>query len=205
MTDTAVRVIPPGDYPLTPTGAVLLAETQQNLAQARLLLAERDHMLARYCETIDEAREERQSAMQDVLDAQATIATQRERIEELTADRDELRGKLTALFANVPSCAVEALPAASGDPSQYRQTDSDNVRSCTCHLSEALNPCPRQYAYTECLATAAGDAAVLGTGVLQVADGEARRVTLDEFQKPSDAPAFPANALRGGDGIYRGG
>ena len=98
-----------------------IAALRRELAQARLLLAKRDHMLARYCETIDKQREELRIANETI----ALVAMQR---------------------------------------------DS--------WLREAKRLRPDLYP--------------IDTGCIAIVHGAVW-------------PAFPANALRGGDGIYRGG
>jgi hypothetical protein len=224
-----------------------LAQVRETAATTQLLLAERDHMLARYCETIDAQREKLRIANETI----ALVTMQRDSwMNEAKRLRPDLYpvdtgflatvrvgrptvAELDALLNSEDDRAIEILPDGSiraidpgaellpyrppspefaklvADKARFEKLVAETVqvadtRECTCHPSEALDPCPRQYAYTECLAAAAADAAMLGTGVLHVVNGEARRVTLDEFQKPSDAPAFPANALRGGDGVFRG-
>jgi hypothetical protein len=181
--DGGWRLIPPGDYPLTPTGAVLLAETQQKLTSA---IAERDAWYEtaaqHYCnetyyrDLLTRIGEIIGGAGYICDDGSLSDSVLRAKLPQIVADmvsraNDAAGSRAQLVDATDPAAVLNAWKPIviedSTDPgpalvAETVQRMAADTRECTCHPSEALNPCPRQYAYTECLASLAREAVVSG-------------------------------------------
>jgi hypothetical protein len=138
------------------------------IATLRREAAERDHTLARYCETID---------------------THRALIEELTAERDELR----ALLPDADEVASE-IESLTVQLAYWRDKAQALAVMCNRAPTPASDPETPRKSAAESPPVASGEKPNTG----HPAGGRASTVHSAVW------PAFPANALRGGDGVFRG-